>query len=271
MLGDRRILFACSVYPLFTSVLATFMILRFVTFLNQADNFAHTLTQRVSEAELALRASFARDQANLQASALASERVRLMRDLHDGVGGQLVSIVASAERPDADPRAIGEAARMALRDMRLVIDAMDDVGGELMLVLATWRERAETQLRSLDIRLDWVIENETGLPTFEGLRPLHILNVLRLLDEAITNVIKHSCAQSVELHLKTVKDQSGEIFGRIILKDDGRGGAVARSSGRGLANMARRAATVTATLAISSDETGTLVQLDIPAILPAST
>ena len=269
VLGERRILFTRSVYPLFTSVLATFMVVRFVTFLNLADNFAQMLTQRVSEAELALRASFARDQAHLQATALASERVRLMRDLHDGVGGQLVSIVASAERPDADPRAIGDAARMALRDMRLVIDAMDDVGGELMLVLATWRERAETQLRSMDIRLHWIIENEMGLPTFEGLRPLHVLNILRLLEEAITNVMKHSGARHVELRLKTVKDQSGAMIGRIILKDDGKGGVAAHPTGRGLANMARRAATVNAALTISSDQAGTLVQLDIPAKLPA--
>lgn len=269
VLGEGRILLSRSVYPLLTSVLATFMILRFVTFLNLADNFAHTLKQRVSEAEQALRASFARDQAHLQAGALASERARLMRDLHDGVGGQLVSIVASAERLDADPRAIGDAARMALRDMRLVIDAMDDVGGELMLVLATWRERAETQLRSLDIRLQLVIENETGLPTFEGLRPLHVLNILRILEEAITNVIKHSRAQNVELRLKTVKVQSGAMFGQILLRDDGKGGVAAHSAGRGLANMAQRAATVKGALTITSDESGTLVQLDIPAKLPA--
>ena len=271
VLGERRILLARSVYPLFTSVLAAFMILRFVTFLNQADNFALTLKQRVSETEQALRASFARDQAHLQATALAAERSRLMRDLHDGVGGQLVSIVASAERLDADPRAIGDAARMALRDMRLVIDAMDDVGGELMLVLATWRERAETQLRSMDIRLHWVIENETGLPTFEGLRPIHVLNILRLLEEAITNVIKHSGATRVELRLKTVKDQSGAMFGCILLKDDGKGGVAPHSNGRGLANMGQRAAAVNAALTFSSDESGTLVRLDIPAILPAST
>jgi signal transduction histidine kinase len=269
VLSERRILFTRSVYPLFTSVLAACMILRIVSFLHQADHFAQTLKQRVNEAEQALRASFARDQANLQASALALERSRLMRDLHDGVGGQLVSIVASAERPDADPRVIGDAARMALRDMRLVIDAMDDVGGELMLVLATWRERAETRLRSMDIELHWIIESDTGLPTFEGLRPVHVLNILRILEEAVTNVIKHSGARNLRLSLRTVRRPSGALFGSICLRDDGKGGVVDRFAGRGLSNMMQRAATVNGALTITSDSTGTLVQLDIPALLPA--
>ena len=58
-----------------------------------------------------------------------------MRDLHDGLGGQLVSIVALSERNAWEGDRIGNAARAALKDLRLVIDAMDDIDGDLMLAL----------------------------------------------------------------------------------------------------------------------------------------
>src|SRR4029434_10116892 len=98
--------------------------------------------------------SFAREEERARAAALARERTRLMRDLHDGLGGQLVSIVALSERGNATAP-IGDAARAALKDLRLVIDSMDDIGGDLMLALGSWRERAMAQLRPHNIALEW--------------------------------------------------------------------------------------------------------------------
>ena len=80
-----------------------------------------------------------------------------MRDLHDGLGGQLVSIVALSEREGG-----GDAARAALKDLRVVIDSMDDIGGDLMLALGSWRERAAAQLRPHDIALDFRVRTPEG-------------------------------------------------------------------------------------------------------------
>ena len=71
---------------------------RFARALNQVDSFAGRLVTQVREAEDRLKASFAREEERARAAALARERTRLMRDLHDGLGGQLVSIVALSER-----------------------------------------------------------------------------------------------------------------------------------------------------------------------------
>src|SRR5262249_56901663 len=91
------------------------------------------------------RGALARGRERARAAARARGRTRLMRDLHDGLGGQLVSIVAQSERNTASG-GIGEAARAALKDLRLVIDSMDDIGGDLMLALGSWRDRAAAQL-----------------------------------------------------------------------------------------------------------------------------
>lgn len=130
-----------------------------------------------------------------------------------------------------------------------------------------WRDRKERQLHAVDSRLDWIIENCLGLPAFVGLRPSHTLNVLRILEEAVTNTVKHAGANAVEVRLcRAMSEQGGEV-GRIIVSDDGRGGAQINRSGRGLQNMERRAAALGARLFITSGNPGTRLKLDIPVAL----
>src|SRR6202012_2818905 len=159
------------------------------------------------EAEEKLKASFAREQEQARTVALARERTRLMRDLHDGLGGQLVSIVALSERGSAS--GIGDAARAALKDLRLVIDSMDDIGGDLMLALGSWRDRAAAQLRPHDIAIDWRAV-PTGLPVYPELRPWHVIQIIRILDEAVTNAVKHASARRIGVSIETVKADDGE-------------------------------------------------------------
>lgn len=263
-----RLLLARLFYPVAVAIFAAWAIARLVQVLDDVRNSTRVLEIRVQEAELRLREGFEREAELQRERALVSERSRLMSDLHDGVGGQLVSIVATAERSGASPQYIAQAARAALNDIRLVIDAMDDVDGELMMVLASWRDRIERQLRASDIRLDWTIEHREGLPTFIGLRPSHTLNVLRILEEAVTNTVKHADARSVEVQLGKAVDAFGKDIGRIVVSDDGRGGLHSNGSGRGFQNMERRAAALGAQLLIESNSAGTRLQLDIPIVLP---
>jgi hypothetical protein len=114
-----------------------------------------------------------------------------MRDLHDGLGGQLVSIVALSERGEAGS-GVGDAARAALTDLRLVIDSMDDIGGDLMLALGSWRDRATAQLRPHGIALDWRVVSPQGLPVHPELRPWHVIQIVRILDEAMTELRRAS-------------------------------------------------------------------------------
>jgi signal transduction histidine kinase len=258
---------------------------RFARALNEVDGFAGRLVTRVREAEEKLKASFAREEERARAAALARERTRLMRDLHDGLGGQLVSIVALSERGNAGA-GIGDAARAALKDLRLVIDSMDDIGGDLMLALGSWRERAMAQLRPHDIALDWRAVTAQGLPVHPELRPWHVIQIVRLLDEAVTNAVKHANARRITVRIETLAGTDGLDRGCITVEDDGVGfeiapdGAAAGAikAARGLRNMRSRAARCGAELELSSCAQGsrqgtcqgTRVRLTLPHRFPDS-
>lgn len=284
---DHRYFVGRLFYPAMLIAIGTLLSLRFVQALNKIDSFAAQMVVKITETEDKLRRSFAREELQARNQALALERGRLMRDLHDGLGGQLVRIVAlsergSSERGDSqqggsrDENPIGEAARAALKDLRLVIDAMEDVGGDLLLALGSWRERTAIQLRAHQIELDWQVRTTGGLPPFEDLRPWHVIQIVRLMDEAITNAVKHSGARKISVILRTATDAAasdgkGASTVHIAIRDDGRGflpKAPGHETGHGLANMHRRAALCQAQLTIDSGPDGTSVALDLPKRFP---
>ncbi|RXT49167.1 sensor histidine kinase [Bradyrhizobium betae] len=272
IMSNERIFVSRLSYSAMLVAIGAGLTWRFARALNQVDGFASQLVTRVREAEERLKASFAREEERARAAALANERTRLMRDLHDGLGGQLVSIVALSERGH-EGATITDAARAALKDLRLVIDSMDDIGGDLMLALGSWRERAAMQLRPHDIALDWRVATPQGLPLHPELRPWHVIQIVRILDEAVTNAVKHAQARNVAVTIETLDGGEGP-YGVISIADDGKGFALAgegtSQTARGLRNMRSRAARCGVTFELNSDSSGTRVRLQLPQVFPDS-
>src|SRR5262249_25659443 len=102
------------------------------------------------------------------------------------------------------------------------------------------------------------------------LRPWHVIQIVRILDEAVTNAVKHAGARRITVSIGTRKAADGE-HGCIIVADDGRGFAIdgeRRKASRGLANMKSRAARCGAALELSSGEEGRTVRLQLPRRFP---
>jgi len=100
---------------------------------------------------------------------------------------------------------------------------------------------------------------------------------VRILDEAVTNAVKHAQARHIAVTIETLDASEGPC-GLISVTDDGHGFAPAGhgeagrtgQTGRGLRNMRNRAARCSAVLDLSSDASGTRVRLQLPQRFPDS-
>jgi signal transduction histidine kinase len=192
--------------------------------------------------------------------AARAERERMQRDLHDGLGAQLVAALAAAEREPQDSTAVQRAVRLALGELRSAVDSLDESDANLDAALGAMRARLEPLVQHGAARLAWRVE--TKLPAIR-LDPQQSLHLLRILQEAIANAVKHSGARSIEVASGAL--ESGGHRGAFVeVRDDGRGLASA-SPGRGLTNMRQRARLLGGELTLASDESGTRVRVWLPA------
>lgn len=260
LLPERHVLLSRLNAPLLMTMVGGLLLWRFAQALAVMEGFNSRLRQAVGAAEEKLRESFAREQVQTRRAALEAERVRLMRDLHDGIGGQLVSILSlselEGERRAAD---IARASRRALDDLRLVVASLEDVGDDLGLMLGMFRERIEPQLRAAGMELAWRM---TALPDLPGLNPTATLNIFRILQEAVTNAVRHS--ESTSLAVEAGPSPLDGYGVRLTVRDLGRGGAAGRAGGLGMESMRHRADSLGAALSLDSAAGGTAVMLDLP-------
>jgi two-component system sensor histidine kinase UhpB len=227
--------------------------------LDQLDRANETLNRKLAEREAQLAILSRQERIEATRVTRERERQRLTYDLHDGLSGHLASIIALSERSGEKPTE--QAARDALSDLRLVIYSLDLGDRELPLALANFRERLIPQLQRLGVELDWSI---ASLPEVTGVTPGNALAVLRILQEAITNALKHGPARRIAI--RGMPSADGGVA--ITVENDGRA-FFETSGGHGLANMRRRAAQLCGKLNIETVDRGTKLSLMFPSHLPA--
>jgi signal transduction histidine kinase len=193
------------------------------------------------------------------------ERKRLARELHDETGQALTSIllglrtVEETESDDDRKTAISALREMAvatLRDVRrLAVElrpkALDDFG----LVPAIER-LAEAFQEQTGIQVDFESRLGDRLPSELE------TSLYRIVQEGLTNVVKHARARHVSV-LLTRKDSSVAV----VIEDDGRGFSPesAGAEGLGLIGMRERLALVDGTLAVeSAPGSGTTLVAEVP-------
>jgi signal transduction histidine kinase len=132
-----------------------------------------------------------------------------------------------------------------------------------MVVLATVRHRLGSRLQNAGLDVRWEIED---LPPMPWLGPSQALQVMRIVQEALVNALKHAGASTVRLSTRRVQGQSGAAQVAVIIQDDGVGfERTLEVDGRGLKHMALRAQQLRAELKIdSSSEDGTTITLLLP-------
>ncbi len=214
-----------------------------------------TLAQRIETKEQELVVAAAALRAQEAQTAIEAERARIMRDMHDGMGGQLLSLLVQTRDETTSRNELEQSVEAAIGDLRLLIDSLDSVGDSLDVALAVFRDRLAPRLRSLGVTIEW--HNKLLKPT-SGHTPSTILNVYRILQEAMANAVRHSGATKI---IFTVAPSATTDMIDIIVQDNGKGFAQDATMGRGLANMRRRAEEIGGTLKVDSSANGTQICL----------
>src|SRR5262249_9775577 len=159
--------------------------------LNETEALNTGLEQRVAERHAALEREQAKLQALAREQAIGEERERIMTDMHDGLGAQLIATLGRVEHGDTPSKQVAAAWRACSDDLRLAIDSLQPSDGDLLSVLGNLRYRLENRLKQHGIALDWQVGE---VPKLASLTPRQVLHVLRILQEAFTNVLKHAHA-----------------------------------------------------------------------------
>lgn len=202
------------------------------------------------------------------------ERRTLARDLHDEMGQTLAALNATAahlERnaPRLDAIAIAECAADLRRDIRhsgeqlramlktLRPHGLDASGLAAMLeeLLDTWRNRETGIEFAVQFPECWPVVDETAA-----------LTLYRVLQEALTNVVRHSGARRCSVRIDT-----DEIWLRMSIEDDGDGLPQAGPARRGgLLGMAERLEMAGGALQLDSlPGHGLRLQAELPACTAA--
>ena len=207
-------------------------------------------------------------------AAQEAERARVSRDLHDDVGQALTSVLLglrlvedSLTEPDVDP---GDARQRIAELRELVSDGLrrarqlafdlrptvlDDVG----LAAALQRLSEDVASRSgLTVELD-----TSALAPDERLAPEIETVIYRVVQEALTNVVRHASATTASVALAA---RDGRI--RTLIEDDGAGFDPEQTTPRahlGVEGMLERAELVGGTVTVTSAVgAGTTIVLEVP-------
>lgn len=246
--------------PVMLIVVAGFLIIHFVQQHRRADLFSSELQAKVIETTNELEQKHQEVKVLEHKRLIVNERERILQELHDGIGGQLVSAITLANRANSSGT-LKSTLQDALLDLRLVIDSLDEDTRDLSSLLGMLRLRLEPQLNAHDIILEWHI-NETEQSEQLGYEAS--LNILRIVQEAITNTIRHSDASNISLRLSECIRSGGLL---IEVSDNGHGIQQAQP-GRGLGHMKQRASRIGAELNIKSSSEGTSIGICLPPATP---
>ncbi len=239
------------------------MFRRYIEALETATQAKADLARRLVQREAELTASHAKLREIEHRELLHQERQRLMQDMHDGLGSTLVTALRAFEGDRAaDLDAVG-ILRGCIDDLKLTIDSMEPVETDLVLLLATLRFRLQPRLEAAGVRLVW---DAGEAPPLEWLDQRHALHILRILQEAFANILKHAGAREITVSVRAEGDQ---VVVRV--QDDGRGFDPAASSrGRGLANQRSRAEAIGGAIHWEPAGRGSRLALILPVRKPSN-
>jgi len=202
---------------------------------------------------------------------LEAERKRISSELHDNVGSQLTGIIAQLDYLEAalmkqdkqllQPRVerLQQKARFTMSQLRESIWILKEDAIKWDAFILKVHRLLEDFLVP-ESGITFRVENKPGLDAW--LTPWQAVNLLRVLQEGLQNILKHAAATEVTVHFKATGSQT-----EVQLCDNGRGidYKACKGDGCGMQNIARRVQHLSGDFSIANlDHGGTALSISFP-------
>jgi signal transduction histidine kinase len=197
------------------------------------------------------------------------ERRRLRRDLHDGLGPALaghllrLDVLAGKIGPRSlalsDVDALRDELRATVLEVRRIVEGLRPPALDELGLVGALEQIVQRLSRESGLRIELSVAED--LPRLSAAMEVA---VLRIVGEAVTNVVRHADASTCQVTL----EPAGRVL-RVTVADDGTGIAADHArSGNGLQTMRERAEELRGRLRVTSGR-GTTVVAELPVSAPA--
>jgi signal transduction histidine kinase len=195
--------------------------------------------------------------------AIEHERSRIAQDIHDGVGSQLVGLIASLDPKSLQDKRILMGLESCLMDLKMSVDSMNHADTNIFDALGRLRYRLQPSFDRAGIKMLWRVDVAGPLL---GIRMSDVSHLVHIVQECFSNILQHSHATKVKLVCHYEAEPEPRL--RLEVQDNGIGIAQHQQGefvGKGMANMLKRAKELGVPLHIGTQtDVGTRVRLYLP-------
>lgn len=258
-LGYLGLLFSA---PLMSVVMFLIVAWRFASSLRRIETFNEELQVAVTNTREELTHTLKREHHLEIDNIRLNERLRLTHDLHDSMGSALMrSIIHTEQSRSLSQDQFLSMLRSLRDDLRHVIDgtsATDITNGTPTEWIAPLRRRFVVLFDELGLTSHWVMPEQWPLPLPSSSR----LALIRFVEEALSNAIKHSGASHLSVEMQATTQELS-----LCVSDNGRGFDVASVTfndvGTGMRSMRARIERIGGQLEIESAPGATTLQVSL--------
>lgn len=195
------------VSPISTFLVGFILALRLSNNAKSISDFNKTLAKSIVQAKSELSQSLNAQHQLALDNAKLQQRIDLSHDLHDGLGGSIVRSMSLLDHHHLSQQQMLSILKLLRSDLRQVIDYGSSVEAKTPETPILWV--ASIRRRFIQIFEDMDIESNWNIPTHWLITPppLYCLTLLRVAEEALTNVIKHSQASIISVNFLQDWDQ----------------------------------------------------------------
>jgi PAS domain S-box-containing protein len=238
-------------------------------FHQEKDEFLQVLCQDLSEREAAEETRRLKKISEMMMTFQEEERKHIARELHDHIGQNLAALKISL---DMMKSRIPDSEKSILRELEEIVVLSEKIIADVRRTYSTLRPASLEELgltRCLKHEIAY-LSSRSGLKIeFDGsgfkerLDPEKEIQIYRIIQEALTNIIKHAKAKKVQV---TLSRKAGNIL--LAVRDDGHGfkpGAEKIEGGLGLLGIRERVDAAGGSIQIKSRPgRGTKISIKMP-------